>query len=155
MIKALGMCGRKTARLWFSLAKSTTSSPVEVYSIVDGQGTCLSNHGSSVRAFGEIRSSRTVLAKVQDGVTVESIFVTPSEQVYTKPDSGWPIVVVLHSGPTSRITHSFDPCWSYPVPWLVSKGYAVLSVNYLGNSGRRQQFMSDMLGSAGSTDYSM
>lgn len=57
-------------------------------------------------------------------------------------------------GSLCKIGHGFDPCFGYAVPWLVSRGYAVLSPNYRGSTGRGQQFISDMLGSAGSKDYS-
>lgn len=137
-----------------AVAKSTSNSPTELYSIVDGRETCLSDHGRSVRDLDEIASARSIQATAQDGTMIEGVFITPSEKAYQMPPSGWPTVVIPHGGPTCKVGLGFDVCFEYVAPWLASHGYAVLSPNYRGSTGRGEKFLSQMLGHPGGKDYS-
>ncbi|KIW17126.1 hypothetical protein PV08_04317 [Exophiala spinifera] len=144
----------KGNRTIVALTKSTSSSPEEVYVIVDGKESCLSDHGRFVREVGDIASAKTVRATAQDGTMVEGVFVTPSERRYKMPPAGWPTVVIPHGGPSCRVALGFDVCFENLAPWLAYHGYAVLSPNFRGSTGRGEKFVSDMLGRPGTKDYS-
>ncbi|KIW47780.1 uncharacterized protein PV06_00443 [Exophiala oligosperma] len=145
---------KKDNNTMIALTKSTSSSPEEVYIIVDDKEVCLSDHGRFIREVGDIASAKTIRATAQDGTGVEGVFVFPSDKRYKMPPSGWPTVVLPHGGPSCKVAHGFDVCFENLAPWLTYHGYAVLSPNYRGSTGRGEKFISDMLGRPGTKDYS-
>jgi len=48
-----------------------------------------------------------------------------------------PLVVLIHGGPTSQVTASYNP----QAQFLATRGYAVLAVNYRGSTGYGRAYM--------------
>ena len=110
----------------------------------------------------------TLVAIAQDGtVTTLAGPVEPEGDValpaavWTKTDAGevhsWlylpstsnpPLLVMTHGGPTSLATSSFDPT----VQFWVSRGFAVLDVNYSGSSGFGRGYRDRLKGQWGLRD---
>ncbi len=65
--------------------------------------------------------------KSKDGTAIPAYLTLPDENMRTRR----PLVVLVHGGPASRDTLSFDWWASY----LASRGYAVIQPNYRGSSG--------------------
>ena len=80
-----------------------------------------------------------------DGTTIEGVLCTP-------PGTGpFPLVLHIHGGPVGAWQRSWA-MRGYPVPLLVSRGYAVLHPNPRGSSGRGQAFAAAVVGDMGGAD---
>ena len=78
--------------------------------------------------------------KSQDGTTIEGILHKP---VGFKPGTRYPLLVVIHGGPTgiSRAT-PYSSTAIYPIDLWVTKGALVLEPNYRGSAGYGEKFRS-------------
>ena len=78
--------------------------------------------------------------KSQDGATIEGILHKP---VGFKPGTRYPLLVVIHGGPTgiSRAT-PYSSTAIYPIDLWVHKGALVLEPNYRGSAGYGEKFRS-------------
>ncbi|MEU9883888.1 S9 family peptidase [Sphaerisporangium sp. NPDC051011] len=80
-----------------------------------------------------------------DGLEIDGILCRPAGE------GPFPLVVDIHGGPI----WAFQNCWSMRLPWvplLVAQGYAVLSPNPRGSSGRGQDFTGRVVGDMGGDD---
>lgn len=87
-----------------------------------------------------------VRAKVPDGAEIEGFFLPPAV-----PEAGShrpPGIVLLHGGPYSQHSDSFDPFWHL----LSGAGYAVIAPNPRGSSGYGEAFGTAIRGSWGDED---
>lgn len=132
------------------VVKSSANIPNEIYSIVEGETVCLSNHGEEIAEL-DIATSEPFYAKAQDGTDLDSILVVPKNYDIPKP---WPTIVLAHGGPYQRVSCGFDLPYFNWSPWFTSAGYAVLCVNYRGGSSHGEAHAAGIRGAAGATDYS-
>lgn len=128
---------------------SIASKPNEVYTILDGNVVCLSQHGKAVSDL-DIGEAKPLYCSVPDGAHIDSVLTTPKNYQQPKP---WPAIVLLHGGPYSCVTCGFDIPLFNRIGWLAAAGYAVLCVNYRGSSTHGDKFVADMRGAAGVKDY--
>ena len=94
----------------------------------------------------KVGDSRTISWKSTDGLEIQGLLDLPNHTV-VKP---YPLILHVHGGPTA----SWQNCWAGWAGWtliqhLVSRGYAVLSPNPRGSSGRGQYFAEKVLGDIG------
>ncbi len=140
----------KYGKMVLAVVKSSAKKPSEVYSIVDGETVCLSDHGKELAEI-EIATSEPFYAKAQDGTDLDGVLVVPKNYDLPKP---WPTIVLVHGGPYQRVSCGFDLPFFNWSPWFTSAGYAVLCVNYRGGSSHGEGYAAGLRGSAGTTDYS-
>jgi dipeptidyl aminopeptidase/acylaminoacyl peptidase len=67
-----------------------------------------------------------------DGETIHGLFYRPQGTGAARP----PVVMMLHGGPTSQARPVFDGVKQY----LLSRGYAILDLNFRGSTGYGQRF---------------
>ena len=77
--------------------------------------------------------------KSKDGATVEGILEKPAD---FDPTKKYPLLVIIHGGPTGVDQPFFRPDRSYPSEQFVAKGALVLRPNYRGSAGYGEQFRS-------------
>ncbi len=70
-----------------------------------------------------------------DGVVIEAALYRPEATAVRAP---FPLVVLIHGGPSARWTNEFRPSWT---ALLVSRGFAVLEPNIRGSTGRTREFL--------------
>ena len=80
-----------------------------------------------------------------DGVEIEAALLKPSATSHER----WPLVVLVHGGPTGRWTDSFEP-WGQ---LLVARGYAVLYPNIRGSTGYGHAFVAANRADWGGGDF--
>lgn len=82
-----------------------------------------------------------------DGREIEAALLTPDDGAADKP---WPLVVLVHGGPSSRWANQFDLSWG---ALLVKQGYAVLKPNIRGSTGYSYDFLMSNIKDLGGDDF--
>ena len=102
-------------------------------------------HPGTDYLLGVAGTAEAVAWSAPDGTRIEGILCTPAG------DGPHPLVVNIHGGPV----WSYRNLWSMFYAWtplLVAAGYAVLSPNPRGSSGRGQEFARQVFGDMGGAD---
>ena len=140
----------KDGKAVLALVTSSANTPNEIYSIVDGETVCLTDHAKEIAKM-DIATSEPFYANAQDGTELDGVLVIPHNYDLPKP---WPTIVLVHGGPYSRVSCAFDLPFFNWSPWFASAGYAVLCVNFRGGSSHGERYAAALRGSAGTVDYS-
>lgn len=90
-------------------------------------------------------SAEAVTWTAPDGLEIDGILCRPPG------DGPFPLVVSIHGGPIWSYQNSWSMRYAW-VPLLVARGYAVLSPNPRGSSGRGQEFAARVVGDMGGAD---
>ena len=77
--------------------------------------------------------------KSTDGATIEGVLLKPRNYDAKKR---YPLMVVIHGGPTGIDLPEPTPTYVYPIMQWVEKGALVLRVNYRGSAGYGEKFRS-------------
>jgi dipeptidyl aminopeptidase/acylaminoacyl peptidase len=75
--------------------------------------------------------------KSKDGATIEGILLKPANYDEKKK---YPLLVVIHGGPTGVDRPEPTPTYVYPIAQWCEKGALVLRVNYRGSAGYGEKF---------------
>jgi dipeptidyl aminopeptidase/acylaminoacyl peptidase len=75
--------------------------------------------------------------KSNDGATIEGVLIKPSD---FNPAKKYPLLVLIHGGPTGIDRPEPAPSYVYPVVQWCEKGALVLRVNYRGSAGYGEKF---------------
>jgi dipeptidyl aminopeptidase/acylaminoacyl peptidase len=102
-------------------------------------------HGGTDYLLSIAGKAESVAWSAPDGLRIEGILCTP------EGEGPFPLVVNIHGGPVWGYRNLFGMFYTY-VTLLVSKGYAVLSPNPRGSSGRGQEFARLVAGEMGGDD---
>lgn len=87
--------------------------------------------------------------KSKDGATIEGILLKPAN---FDPQKKYPLLCVIHGGPTGIDLPDPAPGGVYPIMQWVEKGALVLRVNYRGSAGYGEKFRSLNVGNLGVGD---
>ena len=75
--------------------------------------------------------------KSKDGATIEGVLLKPRNY---DPKKKYPLLVVIHGGPTGIDRPEPTPTYVYPIMQWCEKGALVLRVNYRGSAGYGEKF---------------
>ena len=75
----------------------------------------------------------------EDGATIEGVLHKPLDY---DPNKKYPLLVVIHGGPTGISTPQPTPAYVYPIVQWLNKGALVLRPNYRGSAGYGEAFRS-------------
>ena len=123
----------------------------EIYttSLSPWQGKKLTAMGEQVKGF-TLAHREVVSWKSGDGSTIEGILYTPANFDTKKK---YPLLVVIHGGPTGVDQPAVNADRYYPIERLVAKGALVLRPNYRGSAGYGEKFRSLNVRNLGIGDY--
>ena len=107
---------------------STPDRSGEVYAWENGALRQLSHQNDSVFAQLQLGTTEGFSSKSKDGTEVHGVLVRPANASSGK----LPLILYIHGGPNGQDSYSF----SFDREFFAANGYAVLSVNYRGSSGR-------------------
>jgi len=77
--------------------------------------------------------------KSTDGTAIEGVLIKPADYDPTKK---YPLLVVIHGGPTGIDRPQLGPDRTYPIEMFAAKGALVLRPNYRGSAGYGEKFRS-------------
>lgn len=84
-----------------------------------------------------VAQSDVVSWKSKDGAVIEGVLHKPQDY---DPNKKYPLMVVIHGGPTGISTPSPTPSYVYPIVQWLNKGALVLRPNYRGSAGYGEKF---------------
>jgi dipeptidyl aminopeptidase/acylaminoacyl peptidase len=123
----------------------------EVYatSVAPWQGKKLTALGHQLKGFTLARREVTSW-KSADGTTIEGVVYKPAD---FDPRKKYPLLVVIHGGPTGVDQPIVNADRYYPVERFVAKGALVLRPNYRGSAGYGEKFRALNVRNLGVGDY--
>jgi len=87
----------------------------------------------------KVAQSEVISWKSKDGTTIEGVLHKPKNY---DPSKKYPLLVVIHGGPTGIDTPTPVPSYVYPIVQWLDKGCLVLRPNYRGSAGYGEKFRS-------------
>ncbi len=123
----------------------------EIYTTTLGTAnpTQLTHTGDQLKGFDTARRE-VVQWKSGDGALVEGVLIKP---VDFDPKKKYPLLVVIHGGPTGIDTPAVTADRYYPIERFVAKGAVILRPNYRGSAGYGEKFRSLNVRNLGVGDY--
>jgi len=109
----------------------------------------LTSVNDQAKAF-HLATREVVQWKSSDGTTIEGILIKPADY---DPGRKYPLLVVIHGGPTGIDTPMRSADRYYPVELFAAKGALVLKPNYRGSAGYGEKFRALNVRSLGIGDY--
>jgi dipeptidyl aminopeptidase/acylaminoacyl peptidase len=88
--------------------------------------------------------------KSADGAAIQGILIKPADYDATRK---YPLLVVIHGGPTGVDTAALAPDRYYPIERFAAKGALILKPNYRGSAGYGEKFRSLNVRNLGLGDY--
>jgi dipeptidyl aminopeptidase/acylaminoacyl peptidase len=123
----------------------------EIYSssVAPWEGKRLTAMGDQLKGF--ILARREVISwKSADGTMIEGVLYTPSDFSLKRK---YPLLVVIHGGPTGVDQPIVNADRYYPIERFVAKGALVLRPNYRGSAGYGEKFRGLNVRNLGVGDY--
>ena len=123
----------------------------EIYaaSVAPWKAKKLTSLGEQLKPFN-IAHREVISWKSADGTTIEGVLYTPSDFDAKKK---YPLLVVIHGGPTGVDQPVVGPDRYYPIERFVAKGALVLRPNYRGSAGYGEKFRALNVRNLGVGDY--
>jgi dipeptidyl aminopeptidase/acylaminoacyl peptidase len=109
----------------------------------------LTDIGAQYKGF-QLGHREVVEWKSSDGATVEGILIKPADY---DPSRKYPLLVVIHGGPTGVDTPVLTADRYYPVERFAAKGALILKPNYRGSAGYGAKFRALNVRNLGVGDY--
>jgi dipeptidyl aminopeptidase/acylaminoacyl peptidase len=118
--------------------RSTPTTYTEVYASATDrfQPVALTSLGDQVKEFS-LAKREVISWKSKDGATIEGVLLKPAD---FDPTKKYPLLVVIHGGPTGIDQAVIRQERNYPVEQFVAKGAIVLKPNYRGSAGYGEKF---------------
>lgn len=107
----------------------------DIASMLPAQITNMTNQTSDWK----IAQSEVISWKSKDGALIEGVLHKPANY---DPSVKYPLMVVIHGGPTGIDTPTPVPSYVYPILQWLDKGCLVLRPNYRGSAGYGEAFRS-------------
>jgi dipeptidyl aminopeptidase/acylaminoacyl peptidase len=98
----------------------------------------LTNMTSQTKEW-KVAQSEVISWKSKDGATIEGVLHKPKNY---DPSKKYPLLIMIHGGPTGIDTPTPVPGYVYPVLQWLDKGCLVLRPNYRGSAGYGEAFRS-------------
>jgi dipeptidyl aminopeptidase/acylaminoacyl peptidase len=134
----------------YRAAMPNTGGEIFVVSTSDGSAPIRVTHVSDAMKPYTLARREVVSWKSGDGATVEGILEKPANFDAKKK---YPLLVVIHGGPTGVDQPVVNPDRYYPVEQFVAKGALVLRPNYRGSAGYGAAFRALNVRNLGVGDY--
>lgn len=109
---------------------------VYTHNLTTGQSRQLTNFSQQI-ANWKTAQSEVISWKSKDGATIEGVLHKPMDY---DPNKKYPLLVMIHGGPTGIDRPTPVPGYVYPVLQWLDKGALVLRPNYRGSAGYGEKF---------------
>ena len=134
----------------YTAAMPNTGSEIYVASTTGTEAPIRVTHLTDAMKPYTLARREVVSWKSGDGATIEGILEKPAN---FDPKKKYPLLVVIHGGPTGIDRPNVNPDRYYPVEQFVAKGALVLRPNYRGSAGYGAAFRALNVRNLGVGDY--
>jgi dipeptidyl aminopeptidase/acylaminoacyl peptidase len=134
----------------FVAAGDNTYPEVNVSDIAPFQPKTLTAMGAQLAPFHSAHRSLVQWKSADGGATIEGVLITPANFDSTKK---YPLLVVIHGGPTGVDRTSLGADRYYPIEMFAAKGAVILRPNYRGSAGYGEKFRALNVRDLGVGDY--
>jgi dipeptidyl aminopeptidase/acylaminoacyl peptidase len=124
------------SQLAFSAQTPTTLSEVYRASVLNFKPVALTEMTNQIKNWN-LGTSEVITWKSQDGAEIEGVLHKPKNY---DPQKKYPLLVVIHGGPTGIDVPNPVAGYVYPILQWVEKGALVLRPNYRGSAGYGAKF---------------
>ncbi len=142
---SLSQDGKQVA---FTAYTSTTLGEVFLSSVQNFQPRRLTSMTDQVAGY-KLAIREVISWQSKDGLTIEGILIKPAD---FDPSKKYPLLCIIHGGPTGIDLPAFSDARYYPVDLWTANGALVLKVNYRGSAGYGQAFRQKNVGNLGVGD---
>lgn len=118
-------------------------------SVAPWQPKKLTTLGDQAKGF-KVARREVISWKSTDGTLIEGVLLKPPD---FDPKKKYPLLVVIHGGPTGVDQPILNPDRYYPMERFVAKGALILRPNYRGSAGYGEKFRSLNVRNLGVGDY--
>ncbi len=133
----------------FSCGGANRMTEICVSPVKGFEAKTLSNVSDRLKEY-KLARREVVAWQSKDGTTIEGVLLTPAG---FDPSRKYPLLVVIHGGPTGVDMPVISPDRYYPVERFIAKGAIVLRPNYRGSAGYGEKFRSLNVRNLGVGDY--
>lgn len=133
----------------FVSGDSTHLSEIYVTSLDSFQPKKLTDMSDQLKGY-TLAKRELVQWKSKDGAEIEGVLIKPPDY---DPSKKYPLLVVIHGGPTGVSRAAFSPDHYYPIEMFAAKGALVLQPNYRGSAGYGAKFRALNVRNLGVGDY--
>jgi dipeptidyl aminopeptidase/acylaminoacyl peptidase len=135
----------------WAVISATAREPDEVYALQGSELRRLSHQNDSLLAAIQLGGIEEISFPSKDGTVINGFLITPPDYI---PGRRYPTLLRLHGGPTLQAENALDAngYLGLYLHILAARGYAVLSVNPRGSSGRGEKFASAIFADWGNQD---
>jgi len=113
----------------------------------DGKFEAVTSVNQQVMGTDNFPKPQIISYETFDGLEIEAALYLPDQK---KTKDLYPLVVMVHGGPSSRWSNQFNPSWS---ELLVNRGFAVLAPNIRGSTGYGYDFVMGNIKDLGGGDF--
>lgn len=131
------------------MASPNQMGEIAVSSIAAFAPKILTQMGEQLKSY-QTATREVVSWKSRDGATIEGVLIKPANYDPTKK---YPLLVVIHGGPTGIDMPSITADRYYPIELFTAKGALVLRPNYRGSAGYGKAFRALNVRNLGVGDY--
>lgn len=123
----------------------------EIYAspLVSPAPVCITHASDQLNGF-TVAHREVVHWKSGDGTDIEGVLLKPAD---FDPHKKYPLLVIIHGGPTGIDMPSINPDRTYPIERFVARGALILRPNYRGSAGYGEAFRSLNVRNLGVGDY--
>ncbi len=125
-------------KLAFSGRNGDQLTEIFVTTTASGQPMKITDMTGQVSSW-RVAQSEVISWKSKDGAVIEGVLHKPKNY---DPSKKYPLLVVIHGGPTGIDTPTPVPVYVYPILQWLDKGCLVLRPNYRGSAGYGEKFRS-------------
>jgi dipeptidyl aminopeptidase/acylaminoacyl peptidase len=137
------------ARVAYRGAGANEFSEIFTAALPKGDAVQLTHAGKQLDGFATAKRE-VVRWKSGDGTEVEGVLYKPAD---FSPTKKYPLLVVIHGGPTGIDMPAISADRYYPIERFVAKGALILRPNYRGSAGYGEKFRSLNVRNLGVGDY--
>ncbi len=100
--------------------------------------TQLTHFTNQIKSWS-VANSEVISWKSEDGTLIEGVLHKPQDYEASRK---YPLLVIIHGGPTGISTPGPTPAYVYPMVQWLNKGALILRPNYRGSAGYGEEFRS-------------
>jgi dipeptidyl aminopeptidase/acylaminoacyl peptidase len=127
---------RDASKVAFTVSSPTALPEIAVSDVAAWAPKTVTAMTDQIRGWN-VGTREMISWKSKDGATIEGILIKPAN---FDPSKKYPLLCVIHGGPTGTDRPSLIDSRTYPIDTWVARGAIVLKVNYRGSAGYGEAF---------------